>query len=117
VERDAGGPFVTRKGPVKVTEDGAVFSDGELVAQLDIVGLPDKGLSKVGYTYFSSTAAGQPSDAKVIQGYLEESNVSVVKEMVSMIEAFRAYEFNVKLLQTQDELLGRAVSEVGRSLR
>ena len=31
-----------------------------------------------------------------------------------MISVSRAYEANQKVLQTQDEMLGRAVSDVGR---
>ena len=35
-------------------------------------------------------------------------------EMVNMIAISRAYEANQKVLQSQDEMLGKAVSDVGR---
>jgi flagellar basal-body rod protein FlgG len=38
------------------------------------------------------------------------SNVSVVREMVSMITAQRAYEFNSKTIQTSDNMLGTATN-------
>ena len=42
------------------------------------------------------------------------SNVNTVSEMVNMIAISRAYEANQKVLQSQDEMLGKAVSDVGR---
>lgn len=50
---------------------------------------------------------GQP---KVIQGFLEMSNVKVVDEMVNMITAQRAYEMNSKSIQTSDSMLQTAVT-------
>jgi flagellar basal-body rod protein FlgG len=38
------------------------------------------------------------------------SNVSVVREMVDMIVAQRAYEFNSKAIQTSDNMLATATS-------
>ena len=40
--------------------------------------------------------------------FLEMSNVSVVNEMVQMIVAQRAYEFNSKAIQTSDTMLQTA---------
>jgi flagellar basal-body rod protein FlgG len=48
---------------------------------------------------------------KVRQGFVEGSNVNPVREMVEMIEVQRAYETNSRLIQTQDELLGRLINE------
>lgn len=39
------------------------------------------------------------------QGFLEQSNVDVVTEMVGLIEAQRAYETNSKMVQTADEMM------------
>jgi len=41
---------------------------------------------------------------------LEMSNVSTVSEMVNMIVAQRAYEFNSKAIQTSDNMLQTAAS-------
>ena len=57
--------------------------------------------------------AGQPGRdgmGKTIHKFLEMSNVSVVREMVDMIVAQRAYEFNSKAIQTSDNMLGTATS-------
>jgi flagellar basal-body rod protein FlgG len=41
----------------------------------------------------------------VQQGYLEASNVSIVNQMVKMIEAERAYELNSKAVQTANSMM------------
>lgn len=67
--------------------------------------------------YAQSAASGQPINeatnpdvekSKVIQGYLEGSNVQVADEMVNMIVAQRAYEMNSKAIQASDEMLQQA---------
>lgn len=55
-----------------------------------------------------------PANLKVIQGFLEKSNVNIVREMVDMIEVQRSYEANQKTVQAHDQELGRLITEVGR---
>ncbi len=76
------------------------------------------GLEKIGGTEFAVTAASGPAineatnnrvtPSKVIQGYLEGSNVQVADEMVNLIVAQRAYEMNSKAITTSDEMLQQA---------
>ncbi|RKX33749.1 MAG: flagellar basal body rod protein FlgG, partial [Thermotogae bacterium] len=51
---------------------------------------------------------GQDGFGSLQQGYLEKSNVDVVKEMVDMITAQRAYELNARSIQTADDMLRTA---------
>jgi flagellar basal-body rod protein FlgF len=55
-----------------------------------------------------------PGNLKVIQGFLEKSNVNMIREMVDMIEVQRSYEANQKAVQTHDTELGRLINEVAR---
>ena len=55
-----------------------------------------------------------PPTAKVYQGYLETSNISVVTEMVNMINISRAYETSQKVIQTYDSSLEIAVTQLGK---
>ena len=48
---------------------------------------------------------GQNGYGTLNQGYLELSNVSVVEEMVNLIQAQRAYEVNSKAVQAADEMM------------
>lgn len=49
----------------------------------------------------------------IAQGFVENSNVAVVDELVALIEAQRAYEINSRTVQTSDEML-RTVSDLKR---
>ncbi|GAB1484471.1 flagellar basal-body rod protein FlgF [Treponema sp.] len=51
---------------------------------------------------------------KVVQGFVESSNVNPVVEMVQMIEVNRAYEANQKVVQAADSMLGKLINEVVR---
>ena len=76
-----------------------------------------QGLSSIGENLYKvSNASGQPIAGRpgfdgmgqTIHKFLEMSNVSVVREMVDMITAQRAYEFNSKAIQTTDNMLATA---------
>ena len=69
----------------------------------------------IGDTLFVSNDQGytiQNSDVR--QGFLETSNVTIVDEIVKLIEVSREFESNQKLLHTADETLNKAVNEIGR---
>lgn len=72
------------------------------------------GLRSVGGNLFQeSIGSGTPETGnpgengfgRVLQGYVESSNVNIVEEMVNMITAQRAYEINSKSIQTSDQML------------
>ena len=48
---------------------------------------------------------GQENRGTLLQGFLENSNVSVVEELVALITGQRAYEVTSKAIQTADEML------------
>jgi len=48
---------------------------------------------------------GQDNRGTLLQGFLENSNVSVVEELVGLITGQRAYEVTSKAIQTADEML------------
>ncbi len=99
-----------------VDDNGTIIENGQAVDRLVIRDFADtSALRKYGSNLL--TVEGDPQErdftGTVVQGYTEQSNVNVVSEMVNMIEVTRAYEANQKLLQAQDETLGKAVNEVG----
>ncbi len=72
------------------------------------------GLEGIGGNLFRATSAsGEPTTGvpgtdgvgTLAQGFVEESNVSVVEEMVNMILGQRAYEANSKVVKAADEML------------
>ncbi len=72
------------------------------------------GLKAMGQNLFLQTEAsgesveGDPNTdgfGRLLQGFLESSNVNIVEEMVNLIVAQRAYEMNSKGITTSDEML------------
>lgn len=72
------------------------------------------GLEAFGDNLFrESSASGQPIDGTpaqggfglIRQGFLEESNVDVIKEMVDLIQTQRAFEINGNSIRAADEML------------
>jgi len=52
-------------------------------------------------------APGEDGLGQITQGMLENSNVSVVEEMVNMIIAQRAYEVNSRAVKAADDMLSQ----------
>lgn len=103
---------------IAVSEDGQVTMQGANGTQTFTVTLArfanPAGLRSMGGNLYEETAAsgtpelGKPGEqgfGRTIQGYIENSNVNIVEEMVSLIVAQRAYEINSKSIQTSDEML------------
>ncbi len=74
------------------------------------------GLSPLGSNLFAITTAsgeaqvgppGSDSRGTLAQGMVEDSNVSVVEEMVNMILGQRAYEANSRVIKAADEMLSQ----------
>jgi flagellar basal-body rod protein FlgG len=74
------------------------------------------GLNPVGSNLYMATTAsgdaitgtpGQTGLGTINQGFLEQSNVDIVKEMVNMIVAQRAYEVNSKAIKVADDMLSQ----------
>jgi flagellar basal-body rod protein FlgG len=72
------------------------------------------GLNSIGRNlYLQTDASGDPIVASpggqegigtLLQGYTEQSNVSVVDEFINLITAQRAYEANSKVVKAADEM-------------
>ncbi len=54
------------------------------------------------------TPGGQEGMGSLLQGYVEQSNVSVVTEFINLIVAQRAYEANSKVVKAADEMYQEA---------
>src|SRR5581483_3062271 len=132
--RDAQGQVVTTDGyalepqitipanatSVSISKDGIVSAaiPGQPSQQIGTIELATfqnpAGLRALGSNlYEATTASGEPqtgapggdSRGTIAQGYLEDSNVSVVEEMVNMILGQRAYEANSRVVKAADEML------------
>lgn len=97
---------------------GGVYIDGQYSDTLRVVSFDDNNtLRKQGGNLFFSAAAPAAAAAgsyEVKQKFLENSNVDVGREMVDMISVYRAYETNQRMLTMIDEIVGKAVNDIGR---
>lgn len=106
---------VSKDGIVSVTQPGT--PDALEVGQLTLSTFVNSaGLNSIGENLYLETTASGPANqnlpgangaGRILQGFVETSNVSVVEEMVSMIQTQRAYEINSRSVQTSDEMLAR----------
>lgn len=110
---------------IEITEDGmliALLENGSRQALYRIaladVTSPDKLRPLTGNVYVPTNesgdvrvgAPGEGSFGTVVSGALEQSNVDLGSELVSMIEAQRGYTANSKVFQTGAELLDVLIS-------
>lgn len=101
---------------VAISKDGTITVDGAVVDKLKITDFKDYDyIVKVGDNMYTVVdgATEVETNASVLQGYLEQSNVNVVSEMVDMITITRAYEANQKVTKAMDSMLDKAVNQVG----
>ena len=114
---DAGQPIELPDGEVSVGQDGAISVNGTAVATLGIgvFAKPETELKHTeGNLFTGPTASTSEEVPQVAQGYLETSNANVSQLMTQLVEVGRSYEAAQKLVQNQDELLGKTISSLGR---
>ncbi len=103
----------SKTGVVAATIGGT--STPQQLGQLELTTFQNPGgLRALGGSLFSpTTASGDPVTAvpgadaagTISQGFLEDSNVSVVEEMINMILGQRAYEANSRVVKAADDML------------
>ncbi|MBI1367593.1 MAG: flagellar basal-body rod protein FlgG [Planctomycetes bacterium] len=115
---------------VDISSDGQVFAtipgttEPQNVGQIQLsVFINPKGLRPIGGNIYVRTDAagasgqanpGQDGAGKVVQGFLEGSNVDPVKELVELIKSQRAFEMNSQTIQAADQAL-QVVSNLRRA--
>jgi len=104
---------IAQDGTVSYTQAGQTTS--QQAGQIQIAGFPNPaGLNSIGRNlYLPTDASGDPTVASpggqeglgsLLQGYTEQSNVSVVEEFINLIVAQRAYEANSKVVKAADDM-------------
>jgi flagellar basal-body rod protein FlgF len=112
-------PEKLEKAVLRVDENGLISLDGELAGRLRVVTFDSlRDLKKEG-GYFSANNTPEielaPGDGRFLirQGFIEESNVDALQEMIYMIELSRNFESFQRMIQIQDSTLDQTMS-VGR---
>ena len=112
IPEDQTGIYIGFDGIVSVTTPGNTIP--QQVGQIQLATFQNPaGLESIGDSLMMRTQAsgepiiGTPGEnglGSLLSGFIEQSNVSVVEEMVSMIVSQRAYEANSKVIRTADEM-------------
>jgi len=116
---DAGGApvFVPQgAGPVGIAPDGTVSAGGQPVGQIGLV-IPNDplGMVRENGVRFRADDGFQPAiEGRMMQGFLEESNVDPVLEISRMIEVQRAYELGQSFIDKEDERIRSAIRALGQ---
>lgn len=107
---------VAADGTVSYTQTGQTAA--QVLGQIQLANFTNPGgLNSIGNGLFLPTdASGNPtvgvaggSDGvgTLQQGYIEDSNVSVVEEFINMISSQRAFEANSKVVKASDDMLSQ----------
>lgn len=103
--------------PASIDQAGNIYQNNTRVATLDITDFEDYNyLEHYGENYYQIVEGFEEKagDCKIVSGYLEMANMSVVTEMVNMISVSRAYETNQKIVQAYDTSLEIAANQLGK---
>jgi flagellar basal-body rod protein FlgG len=113
IPADAQQISIAQDGTVSYTEPGQTAS--QQAGQIQLANFQNPaGLNSLGGSLYAPTdASGQPTVGTpggqeglgtVLQGYVEQSNVSIVDEFINLIVAQRGYEANSKVVQAADQM-------------
>lgn len=101
---------------ISISSSGGIYvfdNQDNYLDQLAVVTFEDfSQLAKEGI-YFTTDQEELPATGVVLQGYLEQSNVDAMDEMVAMIESQRHLQSAAQVLKMYDEMLEKATTNIG----
>ena len=114
---DAGGApvFAPPAAVVAIGADGTISANGEAVGQIGLWQPTDPlALRHRAGTLFDGGAVEPVDTGRIMQGFLEESNVNPVAEIARMIEVQRTYELGQKFLDAEDNRARNVIQTLGQ---
>lgn len=119
---DSGRPItLDPRKSIAIDPTGSISQDGEEVAKLGFVDVPDKRvLRKEGGNLFSAPPAAlasrtpPPPESRLVQFATESSGADPIQAMMGVTNAANAVGTTTRLMQIHDELLGRAINTLGK---
>lgn len=118
----AGNPIQTNNLDFIINSDGILETDDGQAIPLGITYIENtNALVKEGNDLYRAEADANPAQPAlagatftVQQGFLERSNVDALQSMTKMMEAYRLFETNQRVLRAYDESMDKAVNDIGR---
>lgn len=112
---------VTGVAPIAIADNGDVFEGTNLIGKLSMVDVANKEtLQKVGNSMYDFKSNAQPEvtlirNPNLKQGFLESSNINIVKEMTDMIQTTRVFESTQKAISAYDSMADKLVNIVPKT--
>lgn len=104
--------------PITVSSDGTVSQGANVRGTLKVVGFtkPEMLTPISGGLYVAkdpNLVIATSTPPTIRQFYLEQANTNTVTEMANMITVMRSSEANQRVIQMQDDRMGKAITELG----
>lgn len=101
--------------PVEITPEGELRVGSFVVGSFWVVAVAPEGLRRSNGVEFALSAnvhlqSLQPGEYRLVQGFVEGSNVNPVEELVQLIELQRHFELGQRVIRTGDSTLERSIS-------
>lgn len=114
-----GGDLHLPNGKVEILADGTVLDGERPVAKIGVYAAAETDVRPIGGSLFAipEDQVEEMAAPELRQGMTEASNVALADEMVAMMEAMRMAEGGARLVQTYDDLMGKAVTAFGQGAR
>lgn len=104
-------------GDILVRPDGTMLQGTNQLGRLSVKAPADTAqLTPMAGGFFvpaEGAAMTQVENAEVLQGYLEASNITPLREMVDLVLISRAYEANQKIITTIDQQMEKTLNALG----
>ena len=99
---------------ITIDSTGAIATNAGAKGRLRIVEFAEpRALAREGDNLYSGGEPAAAVDTRVMQGAIERSNVSGVRQITEMIRVQRAYESLASLVQRQDDIRQSAIQRLG----
>jgi flagellar basal body rod protein FlgG len=100
-----------------INQDGTVLQGGTTIGKLSVQKFADNSrlipLSGGLFVPSAGTPDPVPATPELLQGYLEGSNITPLREMVDLVLISRAYEANQRIITTLDQQMGKTLDALG----
>jgi flagellar basal-body rod protein FlgF len=100
-------------GELSIALDGTLSGNGVELGRLGVVTADPNTLSRQGNNNWVAENGFEPlEEARVLQGFLEDSNVEPVSEIARMIEVQRFYDAGQKILEMEDSRIKQVITTI-----
>jgi flagellar basal-body rod protein FlgF len=100
-----------------INTQGEVLIEHHKTDEIHCVAIDKESLRSVGNGLYESDASPNPQSntTRILQGFIEQSNVKSVDEMMELVKTSRHFETTQRIMRTADMLLSAAINQLGES--